>query len=314
MTEWTTQPETITGYVGPQTGGKSGKSRCVHLYTDTLGWHVCTVWEEDFDQLPFGIGDQMMSNPTIFGTAPAREKAKQDEVLQSCPAFDILVYVEPQPDGSIVRKKKLAEVIGPAGVASARESQARGRTAGVPAEDVGNLEFNPVEHVVVYDLARSIATENSRKLRAVLDIVSAELGDFLEAQRGSGKDIDIGEESFRYYAGLVYRDVSKAYEVIRPAYLAQREAGVSSEWFKDSVIDTIEYGKPETFLVDVANAHPLLVDEDHARILLKEVGATGVPKDAVGRLNLAEKVWLYVELVSRFNFSKTVAKQMVGII
>lgn len=305
MAEWTTQLEVVDSYVGPQRGGRSGKSRCVHLYAHNMDYHVCTVWEEDFDRLPHGIGEQMKEAEILYGTAPTRERAREDDLLQYCPAFEIEVYVEPQPDGSIVRKKKLAQVLGSAGASDARAAQARGRTAGVPAEDVVNKEFNPIPHDEVYGQVVVIAAESGVKMRAVLEEAHAVITDFTIAHELE----EVPVETQNYIVGLMWRDINDAYRVVRPHLTREAE---TEDWYADKASEAIANGDAENFVEDVAAAHSLIVGGDHAKLILKDIGATGIPKDETERVTLAIKAWLYVDLLSRYGYHKAKAKDIIS--
>jgi hypothetical protein len=79
----------------------------------------------------------------------------------------------------------------------------------------------------------------------------------------------------------------------------------------DSLVIAIEAAEEDEFLDTLAKHHPLLIDAEFAKIILKAVGESGIKKDVEGRVLQAKKAALYIELTNRHEVSADVAKVLV---
>lgn len=295
--EWGRERETVIGYVGPQLGGEDGVTRCVHLYPDMPGgaqYHCATVWEERFPELPFGIGDKMLTDKPLAGSAPTMQNALATQDFQPCPPFVIEVMVKNMPDGSVKHTKKFAGVVGDAESVANRAAQTQGRTAGIPADDVGSMKFSPIP----YDDAKNLMGEIASETALIF-------GEVIDACRRTFGDVKTSDNFWDEVVKAIWYTASKQYMVLRPHYAKEAE---SADGFNpaDSWA-TILGGTADTFLDDVANCHPKIYDADEAKSLFSKLGVVAAPKDAAGRLALAKRAWILVDLMDRHSVGEAEA-------
>lgn len=298
---------TIIAYVGPQTS--SASQRCVHLYPDLPGgarYHCATVWEERFNELPYNLGEKLMKDPIIPGTAPSPETAKTQGIWQPCPPFGITTWMD--DDGK--KTKKLAEIMGPTTIGAPAHSVPAGRSL---EQAVQGLEWNPVPLEEVRDQFAVIAAETMAKLDTL-----QEFFDLNWIENHTDDDDDETPQppwqpdhwewnKFRF--SLAWRDANDQYRVVRPALLAP--AIVHEPELPDASI--IENGSRSDFLEDVASQHAGITDEEHAKILCQAIGIKASAEEGKARAKQAKRIWLFATLCGApFFMNKDDAKEIAS--
>lgn len=296
--DWTTTDWTVIAYVGPQTAGKDN-DRCVHLYPDIPGgarYHCATVYEERFDELPYGIGEEMMTAPVLPGTAPTPEQAKSQGIFQPCAPFVIQTWV--REDGA--KTKKLAHILGPDVKATPEHSVPAGRSL---QQAVQGLEWNPVPLEEVSNQFAVIVAETMKKvktLEAFFDFDALEEDDDAPTN---------GFEWNKFLFSLAWRDANDQYRVVRPALLAPKLAEESQDPDPYAILD----GERALFLQDVAEQHKHIESDDEAKRICKIVGITGSAEEAKLRLSQARRIWLFADLVNEpYNASEAIAAELAN--
>jgi hypothetical protein len=270
--------EKVIAYVGPQVSSKG--ARCVHLYPEMAKgarFRCATVYEERFDELPYGIGKQLMTDEIIPGSAPEMEPAKSQGILQYCAPFHI--EIELKPDG-VSKTKNLVRVIGPVTASVDAGSVPAGRAFEQALE---GLEFHELDKVTVTDQVSSIGTETYWKMSEAIAMFYV-----------AAETLSIPEHLHETVFLAIWRDINDQYRVVRPALLRPCEHEVS---YMDG--NQIFIGERADFLKDVADQHPNIEDATEAKVICAKLDIAGSSEESAERVEQATQVWLYATLVGK---------------
>ncbi len=272
----------VIAYVGPQITSKG--DRLVHLYPEIRGgakWSCAIVYEEKFDMLPYGLGEQLMRAEIIAGSAPEMAVAKTQGILQSCAPFSIQTYNK--ADGS--KTKNIASIGAPDSKQISASSVPAGRAHQPVAEE---LEYLSIPLDVVSQQAREIAEETIAKMQVAVHYYASTY-DFMDMVKDDAIKVAV--------FNAMWRDINDQYRIVRPALLTVPEKSESSQYAPDGGV--ILNGARGDFLDDVANQHPSIENAEHTKIICELLDITGSSEEAGYRVVQAEQIWLYATLVNK---------------
>jgi len=277
---------TVIAYVGPQVSSKG--DRLVHLYPEIPGgakYHCATVYEEKFDLLPYGLGEQLERAQIISGGAPEMAAAKIQGILQSCAPFVVQTYNK--TDGS--KTKNIASIGAPASKQVSASSVPAGRAHQSIAEE---LEFQALDEDVIDDQAQAIGLETDIKMRTAIHVFA----DALAYSESMDTPIEVLSVQTAVF-NAIWRDINDQYRIVRPALLTVPEVAEFTQLAPDS--KAILSGDRGNFLDDVASQHPYIEDIEHAKIICELLDISGSSEEASDRVTQAERIWLYATLVNK---------------
>lgn len=283
-----TDTHLVTAYVGPQVT-KNG-SRLAHLYREGKRWSVGIVYQERFPELPHGLGEKLMADPIIPGSAPEYDAAKIQGVLQSCPPFTITTEVTPDNKHT----KSIVEILGTTGVAAPQNTVAAGR---VFTSAIEGMEFNALSEDEVRELIDEIGQETYWKAEVALTHYAS-----LAAKE------DLANVEAAVF-GAIWRDINDQYRTARPALLTPVEKA-SGPQYPDPMV--IYNGERADFLQHLADQHSQITDADRALDICKQLGIDKTADNADGRVDQAKRVWLFVDLVAVYMVNEQEAIRLVN--
>lgn len=275
-------------------GTTSSGDMIVFLYDMNPGlkWVIAVVYEEDFHRLPEPL-------KTLVDEAVAAERI--DERLQNptkadAESWDKLELFDPPFTAMVGKGKKIdwsTVKVGATGEAN---------DVGIPVGPYVWEPMTPGQAGLASKLAQDVATLSWM----IADEVLEEFAEFV------GED-SLPEDMYADMIPAVHRSASFEFSKLWPSVRGSlvRPAEDAFDGTLDALVVAVQEVEEGEFLATLVAHHPLLIDEDFAKVVLKTVGEKGIKKDVDGRVLQAKKAALYIELTSRHGLGKDVAVAIV---
>lgn len=297
MTEQVEGREQEIGAYYGELGLTSEGDALLYMYDMNPGlqWVIAVEYEDKFNTLPEPMKsavDDLIQKDAVnkYLKNPTKAEAERDGKL---------VLLE-TPFTVFVRKKgKRVEwqTMRAGGAGEQAEQAASGLAA-------GTYVWEPLT-----DEQTELAKQLAKDVVEIQWILAHETLDSLAEDTGAD---EIKMDMYATMAEHVYRsasyDFAKLWPTVRGSYVAPVSDGLDAV---DVWLGAIKETPADDFLETLAEYHPLIIDADFAKVVLKSLGETGIKPDAEGRVLQAKKVFLFIELTSRHGLSKGMAKTMV---
>jgi hypothetical protein len=268
----------------------------VRLYSDhpSLKWPIANVYlgeslDEEFPYLPPDLQKAIQSEIAAKNVDNISESALSKEKAQTTKFWHNM-----EPRVFAVRKRRIDWVE----TQNAWGGTPAGTTAsGEPAGDYVWEPMSEEQEQLMHKLVDELALIHSTMVKAAYKTVI-------------NKDVsydEVKDDALAIYRGISY-DFNRHWPTVRGSQLKSANVFDLLEEPLQAIID----GEPETFLNDMAVLNPLLVDADHAKATLQIVGETGISTSGDERAEQAKKVWLFIDLVSKYGIDRTTAISMVN--
>jgi hypothetical protein len=259
-----------------------------------LKWVICQEYEDKFNTMPEPLKsiatgmalDEDKVNRYLKG--PTKEEAERDGKL---------VLLE-SPMTVFVKKKGKRADWSTAGAAS---EQAAGQAGQAP----GTYTWEPMTGEQA-----SLAGELAKDVAVLQWMVADEVLEAFAEQRGEDK---LPTDMYADMIEHVYRGASYEFAKLWPSVRGALVTPVGDQLggSLDPLVIAIQEAEEADFLEVLADNHPLVIDAEFAKVILRALGETGIKKEASERVIQAKKVALYLELTSRFEVPAGEAKSAV---
>jgi hypothetical protein len=297
MTNEEVRQQEIGAYYG-ELGVTSEGDLLFYMYDMNPGlqYVIAVEYEDKFSSIPEplkSIVDAMALDEDKINKYlknPTKAEAQRDNML---------VLLE-NPITALVKKK--GKRIDWSNVQAGPASQQAGQ-AGQPA---GTYVWAPLTSEQ-WEQARLLAGDVS----GLQLLLAEELAIGLQEDIGQQDDEQFVVETTLALQEQVFRSASFEFAKLWPSVRGALVSNADDAGPLDALWMALQEVEEDGFLDTLADVHPLIIDGDFAKALLKALGETGIKKDADGRVLQAKKVALFIELTSRHGLDKSLAKAMV---
>lgn len=278
-------------------GVTSGGDKLAYMYdmNPGLDYPIAMVYEEEFELLPQYVRvmvEQASVNDDVKNPTKAEAESRGK-----------MLAIEPPFTATIKKKGKKVDwqsvQVGPAA------SQPAQQAAGMPAGPYVWEPLTPEQWGLAKGLARDVTGLQLLLANEFALNLAEDVGQDDEDQFAPETILNLTEAAFRSSS----YEFAKVWPSVRGALVQSSDDALGGTL--DSLVIAVQEAEEDEFLATLAEHHPLLVDDEFVKVVLKTVGETGIKKDVDGRVLQARKVALYIELTSRHGLSKDLAAAMV---